>query len=46
MELYDLSVDASEKNNVAAAHPETVKAIETVLQKATVADAPYFPYKK
>ncbi|MGN6508039.1 MAG: arylsulfatase [Chitinophaga sp.] len=46
MELYDLSVDASEKNNVAAAPPETVKAIETVLQKATVADAPYFPYKK
>ncbi|RPD41692.1 arylsulfatase [Chitinophaga barathri] len=45
-ELYDLSTDASETTDVAAANPGTVKQVEEILKKATVADASYFPYKK
>lgn len=45
-ELYDLSADARETTDVAAAHPETVKQLEAIMKKATIADASYFPYKK
>jgi hypothetical protein len=33
MELYDLSIDPSEKNNVVADHPETVRLLTEKLTK-------------
>jgi hypothetical protein len=34
LELYDLSVDIGEKNNIAAANPAVVKRIEEYLKTA------------
>jgi arylsulfatase A-like enzyme len=34
IELYDLSVDEGEKNNVASEHPEVVKDMERILKEA------------
>jgi len=34
MELYDLSKDPGEENNVAAQHPETVEQIEQIMKNA------------
>jgi arylsulfatase A-like enzyme len=42
LELYDLSKDLGEKNDVAAQHPAVVKKIEAYLQTAHV-DSPDFP---
>ncbi|MEL6925202.1 MAG: arylsulfatase, partial [Bacteroidota bacterium] len=33
IELYDLSTDLQEQNDVAAAHPEVVRQIETIMQR-------------
>ena len=32
-QLYNISIDPSEKNNVAAAHPEMVKELSTLLEQ-------------
>jgi arylsulfatase A-like enzyme len=48
LELYDLSIDPSESNNVANQHPETVKEIEAFFETARTPSI-YFPaleYKK
>jgi len=34
IELYDLSTDPGEKNNVASKHPEIVQEIETMMKQA------------
>jgi arylsulfatase A len=34
IELYDLSTDPGEKNNVASTHPEIVHEIETMMKQA------------
>jgi len=39
IELYDLKTDPSEKNNLAAQHPEVVKRFETYLKTARVDSA-------
>jgi arylsulfatase A len=33
IELYDLQADPGEKNNIATAHPDIVKAIRTIMQQ-------------
>jgi arylsulfatase A-like enzyme len=38
IELYDLGKDPSEKNNIAAAHPDVVKKIAAILQQAHTPD--------
>jgi arylsulfatase A-like enzyme len=38
MELYDLSSDITEKNNVAEAHPEIVKKLEQIMRQSHVAN--------
>ncbi len=45
-ELYDLDTDPGEKNNVAGKHPDIIKRAEEIFNKSSIADAPYFPYKK
>ena len=42
VELYDLKADLSEKNNVAAAHPEVVRRIEEIMKSART-DSKEFP---
>lgn len=42
-ELYDLSVDLYEQNDVSAAHPEIVKKANTILKNESVENK-YFPY--
>ena len=42
VELYDLSVDAAESNNVAAEHPEVVRIIEQVMASSHT-PSPVFP---
>ena len=32
-QLYNLSIDPSEKNNIAEAHPDKVKALSTLLEE-------------
>lgn len=44
IELYDLSVDAGEKNNVAVQHPDIVKAITDIIQKEFVPSS-IFPFE-
>lgn len=44
LELYDLSTDISEANNVAAIHPDIVKKIEDYLLTART-DSPYWTVK-
>ena len=44
LELYNLKTDMSEKENVAQAHPEVVKAIEDYLKTART-DSPDWPIK-
>ena len=34
LELYDLSVDIDESDNIAAAHPEIVKKLEQMMKEA------------
>ncbi|MEO6070485.1 MAG: arylsulfatase [Chitinophagaceae bacterium] len=43
--LYDLSTDPSEKNNVAAQHPEVVEQMKTIMQEAHVENKS-FPFIK
>jgi arylsulfatase A-like enzyme len=38
LELYDLSQDVSEKNNVAAQHPDIVKKMLSLMREAHVPD--------
>ena len=42
-ELYDLSKDISENNNIADQHPELVKRMETIFMEERT-DNPHFPY--
>jgi arylsulfatase A-like enzyme len=44
IELYDLSVDRAEKNNIASQHPEIVKKIAGFMQEAHT-DNPIFPWE-
>jgi len=44
LELYDLSQDIGETNNLAEQHPEIVAQIEEIMQKARV-DSEIFPFK-
>jgi hypothetical protein len=44
LELYDLKTDSSEKNNVAAAHPDIVAKIEDYLKTART-ESPKWPLK-
>lgn len=44
VELYDLSVDIGEKNNIAANHPEIVKELVAIMNKEHV-ENPDFPFK-
>jgi len=44
LELYDLDKDISEKDNIAATHPDIVKKIEDYLLTARTA-SPYWPVK-
>jgi arylsulfatase A-like enzyme len=50
LELYDLATDPTEKNNVAAAHPDQVKAIDAIMTREHVPspnyDAPEQPATK
>ena len=50
LELYDLSADSAEKNNIAAGHAAEVKAIEAIMAREHVPspyyDAPEQPGKK
>lgn len=46
VELYNLDDDAGEKNNVADKNPEIVKQAKEIFVRASVADTPYFPYRK
>jgi arylsulfatase A-like enzyme len=39
IELYDLDKDPSEKNNIAAAHPDIVRKIAAILQQAHTPDS-------
>lgn len=41
MELYDLSKDPGEKNNLASAHPEVVQRIEAIMKNARVTSEVY-----
>ena len=41
IELYDLSTDLDESNNVAAAHPKTVTQIDRLMQRAVTPSARY-----
>lgn len=43
LELYDLSKDPAEKNNVAAAYPEIVREMMQLMEKAHV-ESPLFPF--
>lgn len=45
IELYDLDTDVSEKNNVAAQHPDIIKQIANILKQARVENAD-FPFMK
>jgi arylsulfatase A len=45
IELYDLAKDPTETTDLAAMHPELVKRARGLMQAATKANAPYFPYK-
>ncbi len=40
LELYDLSVDIGEKNNIASAHTEVVSRLESYLKKARIEPRP------
>ena len=42
LELYNVTADPSERNNVAAAHPDVVSRLEAIAVAAHV-DNPYFP---
>lgn len=44
LELYDVSVDVEEKNNVASEHPELVKEFLYIMQKEHI-DHPDFPFE-
>ena len=44
LELYDLAADPAERSDVAAAHPDVVKKIETYLATART-DNPEWPVK-
>lgn len=44
LQLYNLSNDIGEENNVAADNPEVVKKIDTILQKART-ESPYFKFR-
>jgi arylsulfatase A-like enzyme len=44
LELYDLSVDIGEKNNLAAQHPDIVARLETVMRESHV-PSPFWPLK-
>lgn len=36
IQLYDISIDKAEKNNIAAQHPDIVKQMESIMQQAHV----------
>ncbi len=36
IELYDISIDKAEKNNIAVLHPDVVKQMESIMQQAHV----------
>ena len=45
LELYDLTADISEKNDIAAQHPQVIERIETYLRTART-ESPDWPIKK
>ena len=45
IELYDLSKDIGEENNIALKHPEIVKEIELAMKESHV-ESPTFPFIK
>lgn len=44
IELYDLSTDIGEQNDVAKLHPDIIKKVNLFFKKSSRADAPFFPY--
>ncbi len=44
IELYDLSRDISEQNDVASLHPDVIKKIKEFFRKSNIPNAPFFPY--
>lgn len=45
VELYDLSVDIGEQNNIASEHPEVVKELLAIMEKEHV-ENPDFPFRE
>lgn len=41
LELFDLSVDLSEENNIASQHPEKVQELEQLMQGARIPSAEF-----
>lgn len=46
IQLYDLETDPAEKRNVAGENMTITQALFRLMTEASVADAPYFPYRK
>ena len=45
IELYDLSKDIGEKNNIASKHPQIVEKIQVAMEESHV-ESPIFPFIK
>ncbi|MBT5716325.1 MAG: N-acetylgalactosamine-6-sulfatase, partial [Opitutae bacterium] len=45
IELYDLSKDTGEENNIASRHPQIVKKVESAMKESHV-ESPIFPFIK
>lgn len=45
VQLYDLEADPGERRNVAGEHMDVTKTLFKLMIDASVADAPYFPYR-
>jgi arylsulfatase A-like enzyme len=45
IELYDLSKDIGEENNIASRHPQIVKKVESAMKESHV-ESPIFPFIK
>jgi arylsulfatase A-like enzyme/glycerophosphoryl diester phosphodiesterase len=44
IELYNLSTDLSEQNDVAKEHPALIKKVKGMFEKSSTLDPPFFPY--